>query len=378
MFDTFRVVIVYVFWLILGFVLFYDYLISLTFDWSSVKKWFLSIKNPPKKVVNPSKTSSAPLIDWKKVRGWFNKRKVWVVKQWTSLLGWFKSKTKKPAVKKVVKPVEKIIAIKQPEVVKTVKPVEKVDVVIKPEPVKEVVPPPVIKVEKPVEVAKKIVGRKEKVKETMTPIVQTKFLTAEDSQDEDDDMEDVVFFADTLVERPTFYSSLKGRIKDEFDRLFVNPGEEHVVAELVYKRGENNADFFADVFKYIFRYRKLISLELLQRLLDELLSMTSDPASMTLLYEAFVRVAYARRNQKGFLDAAKLTAEKDVKLHQDVLNTKDAYIYSFVRLAIILEKQQRISEALAVVQDAIARGLDDKTTTKFEGRRSRLLSKKNK
>ena len=252
------------------------------------------------------------------------------------------------------------------------------DVVIKPEPVKEVVPPPVIKVEKPVEVAKKIVGRKEKVKETMTPIVQTKFLTAEDSQDEDDDMEDVVFFADTLVERPTFYSSLKGRIKDEFDRLFVNPGEEHVVAELVYKRGENNADFFADVFKYIFRYRKLISLELLQRLLDELLSMTSDPASMTLLYEAFVRVAYARRNQKGFLDAAKLTAEKDVKLHQDVLNTKDAYIYSFVRLAIILEKQQRISEALAVVQDAIARGLDDKTTTKFEGRRSRLLSKKNK
>ena len=378
MFDTFRVVIVYVFWLILGFVLFYDYLISLTFDWSSVKKWFLSIKNPPKKVVNPSKTSSAPLIDWKKVRGWFNKRKVWVVKQWTTLLGWFKSKTKKPAVKKVVKPVEKIMAIKQPEVVKTVKPVEKVDVVIKPEPVKEVVPPPVIKVEKPVEVAKKIVGRKEKVKETMTPIVQTKFLTAEDSQDEDDDMEDVVFFADTLVERPTFYSSFKGRIKDEFDRLFVNPGEEHVVAELVYKRGENNADFFADVFKYIFRYRKLISLELLQRLLDELLSMTSDPASMTLLYEAFVRVAYARRNQKGFLDAAKLTAEKDVKLHQDVLNTKDAYIYSFVRLAIILEKQQRISEALAVVQDAIARGLDDKTTTKFEGRRSRLLSKKNK
>lgn len=112
MFDTFRVVIVYVFWLILGFVLFYDYLISLTFDWSSVKKWFLSIKNPPKKVVNPSKTSSAPLIDWKKVRGWFNKRKVWVVKQWTTLLGWFKSKTKKPAVKKVVKPVEKIIAIK--------------------------------------------------------------------------------------------------------------------------------------------------------------------------------------------------------------------------------------------------------------------------
>ncbi len=239
-------------------------------------------------------------------------------------------------------------------------------------------PPPVVKVEKPVEVAKKIVGRKEKVKETMTPVVQTKFLTAEDSQDEDDDMEDVVFFADTLVERPTFYSSLKGRIKDEFDRLFVNPGEEHVVAELVYKRGENNADFFADVFKYIFRYRKLISLELLQRLLDELLSMTSDPASMTLLYEAFVRVAYARRNQKGFLDAAKLTAEKDVKLHQDVLNTEDAYIYSFVRLAIILEKQQRISEALAVVQDAIARGLDDKTTTKFEGRRSRLLSKKNK
>jgi hypothetical protein len=100
MFDTFRVVIVYVFWLILGFVLFYDYLVSLTFDWSSVKKWFLSIKNPPKKSVPPSKPSK-PFIDWKKVKVWFNKRKVWVVKQWKSFLAWFKSKTKKPTVKKV-------------------------------------------------------------------------------------------------------------------------------------------------------------------------------------------------------------------------------------------------------------------------------------
>lgn len=357
MFDTVRVVIVYVFWLILGFVLFYDYLVTLTLDWSTVKKWFLSIKNPTKTSPAPAKVSNKPLIDWKKVKAWFSL-------SWKTVKSWFKPKAKKPVVHKVVKP--------------TLKPAEKVEFVVKPEPTKAVKATPVIKVEKPIDAPKKVVGRKEKVKETMTPVVQTKFLTAEDSQDEDDDMEDVVFFADTLVERPTFYSSLKGRIKDEFDRLFVNPGEEHVVPELVYKRGENNEDFFADVFKYIFRYRKLISLELLQRLLDELLSMTSDPASMTLLYEAFVRVAYARRNQKGFLDAAKLTAEKDVKLHQDVLNTKDAYIYSFVRLAIILEKQQRISEALAVVQDAIARGLDDKTTTKFEGRRSRLLSKKNK
>jgi hypothetical protein len=364
MFDTFRVIIVYVFWLILGFVLFYDYLVTLTFDWSSVKKWFLSLKNPPKKVVSQTNASSKPFVDWKKVNGWFTK-------QWQSILTLFKAKTKKTVIKQVEKPVVKPVE-------KTVKPVEKVVVAPKIETVKAVTLPPVVTVEKPVEIVKKTVGRKEKVKDTVTPVVQTKFLTAEDSQDEDDDMEDVVFFADTLVERSTFYPSLRGRIKDEFDRLFVNPGDEHIVPELVYTVSGNNADFFADIFKYIFRYRKLISLELLQRVLDELLSMTSDPASMTLLYEAFVRVAYARRQQKGFLDAAKLTAEKDVKLHQEVLNTKDAYIYSFVRLAIILEKQQRISEALAVVQDAISRGLDDKTTTKFEGRRSRLLSKKNK
>lgn len=330
-FDTLRVLSVYIFWLILGFVLFYDSLSQLTFDFSVVKKWFKSLTEKPKKVEN---TETPKVVG----KPWFSQTlkslSSWVNSSWKTILSWFKSKPKQNVKKADVKTT-------------VIKPVKKV-------------------------------GRKEKALEAVTPVVQTKFLTAEDSQDEDDDMEDVTFFADTLVERPTFYPSLKGRIKDEFDRLFVLETEDHVVPTLVYTVGGQNEDFFADVFKFIFRYRKLISLELLQRLLEELLSMTADPASMTLLYEAFIRVAYARRQQKGFLDAAKAIAEKDVKLHQDVLNTKDAYIYSFVRLAIILERQQRIDEALQLVQDAIARGLEDKTTTKFEGRRSRLLNKKNK
>jgi hypothetical protein len=62
-------------------------------------------------------------------------------------------------------------------------------------------------------------------------------------------------------------------------------------------------------------------------------------------------------------------------LQQSTLNARDKYVYSFTRLAIILEKQKLFKEALAIVEDALSRNLNDKTKNGYPGRKVRILKK---
>jgi hypothetical protein len=208
------------------------------------------------------------------------------------------------------------------------------------------------------------------------PQVPVKPSIENEDAEEETTMENTVFFNETIKESSTFYKSLKGKNKTDFDNLFVLQGPKHVVSTLNYVVGGNNSHFFSDLFKYIFQYRRFITVDLLNILLNEMLSLTQDPLSMTLLYEAYIRVAYARRQSIEFFKEAKRVCELDVALHYDVLKTKGKFVYSFVRLAIILEKEKNITKALEVVNKAILRELDDNNATKFESRRARLQSKK--
>jgi uncharacterized protein HemY len=47
-------------------------------------------------------------------------------------------------------------------------------------------------------------------------------------------------------------------------------------------------------------------------------------------------------------------------------------VYSFTRLAIILERKGATQEALRLVEDALKRNLDDRTKTGYLGRKERL------
>lgn len=292
---TFRILLTALFWLILGFVLFYEELMGLRFDWSTVSKtwnqWTKKSTIKPKKKATKKPFNTTPIAQ--------------------------------PVVKVDTKPVEKPITVQPPVVKKTV--VKKVPVNI----------------------------------------------------EEEAGMEDVTFFDQKIIEDKTFYASLTPQQKSEFNEFFILEHPRHLVKELQYTIGGDNESFFKDVFKYIFQYRRMISLGLLERLLEALLKQTTDPSVKTLLHEAFIRAAYARRQDKAFLEAAKRVSQADLLVHQNELNSKDTFVYVYVRLAIILEKEGKFSEALAVVQDAIARNLDDNHATKFESRRSRLLNKIN-
>jgi hypothetical protein len=249
-----------------------------------------------------------------------------------------------------------------------VKPIQKIEKVVAPKPLPapiKVEKPVVVKIEKPIEV--------KPIKVVPPPVV------VKDDDDEDESaMEEVTFFSNDLVESPTFYKSLKGKVKTEFDNLFVLDTPQHKVQSLQYQVGGNNGAFFTNVFKSIYAYRRVISVDLLNALLNELISLAKEPSSKSLLYEAYIRVAYARRKQPVFLQEAKRVCLLDIDLHKNVLKTKNAYVYSFVRLAIIYENEFRYKEAIAIIDEAIERKLEDKTVSQFAARRLRIAQKYNK
>lgn len=248
----------------------------------------------------------------------------WLVEQWTALT--------------------KVKAVSKPKPVVVAKPVEQPKPVVAPKPVPKPAPKPVVKEEK--------------------------------EEEEEDAMANVQIFKKKIKARATFYESLTEAQKTEFRSYFVDEGKDKLVKELTYTLKGNNDAFFEKVFNYIFAFRKVISLGLLVRLTEELLSLSSgDPEVQTILYEAAIRVAYARRKSVQFLDQAQAWAKEDVTLHQTKLNTKGTYVYSYTRLAIILEKKGQFKDALALVEDAKKRNIKEKTKTGLAGREARLLKK---
>ena len=201
-------------------------------------------------------------------------------------------------------------------------------------------------------------------------------MKEEKEEEEEDAMANVQIFKKKIKARATFYESLTDAQKAEFRSYFVDEGKDKLVKELTYTLKGNNDAFFERVFNYIFAFRKVISLGLLTKLTEELLSLSEGDADVqTILFEAAIRVAYARRKAVQFLDQAEVWSKEDVKLHQTKLNTKGKIVYSFTRLAIILEKKGQFKEALALVEESKSRNLKEKTKTGLEGRKARLLKK---
>ena len=224
-----------------------------------------------------------------------------------------------------------------------------------------VVPPPA-----------KVVVKKKVVKKTTpkpAPLPEPK----EEVVEEDNALANVQIFKKKINARTTWYASLTDAEKLEFRSYFVEDAPTHLVKDITYKLNGNNDQFFERVFNYIYEYRKVISSNLLQKLTDELLFFAEgDPEVQTLVYEAATRVAYYRRKDKTMLAYAETLARADVALQQGVLKAKNTYVYSFTRLAIILERRGDIQEAIALVDDALARKLTDRTKTGYQGRKERL------
>ena len=162
-------------------------------------------------------------------------------------------------------------------------------------------------------------------------------------------------------------------LKAEFDRLFVLAGQDHVVKSLQFNRGKDNNVFFQNVFNQLYAYRKLISFGLLTALYEELTQLLSgQPSLVTAVNEATIRIMFYRRKEAIFLEQCEALCQEDIALHLDVLKTRSGFVYSFKRLAILLEKQGLYEDAIAMCDRAMNLNLDDKTQGGYRGRKERI------
>jgi hypothetical protein len=257
-----------------------------------------------------------------------------------------------------------------------------VDLQAKPEPTPVVktqpVPSPVIKVvEATPEPVIKVVEPTPVVKEA---IIEEKAETTEPQEKEEEvDFTNVEIFSKTLNLNLNFYESLTPSLREEFDRYYVLDHDQHLVKTLTFIPKGDNQLFFKYVFNHLYTYRKLISSGLISVLTEELIRLAEgNPKIQTILYEIATRTAYFRRKDGAYLALAEDYATRDIQLHRTVFKSNNTYVYSYTRLAIILEKKKRFVDALTLVEEALRLNLTDKTVNGYAGRRLRILDKQRK
>ena len=213
-----------------------------------------------------------------------------------------------------------------------------------------------------------------KAKALFVEKVEEVVIAEDDGQaDEQEEVIQDLDFSKVTFTKTSFYESLTDNLRKEFDRLFIDEGVDHVAKTLLFIRGETNEVFFTNVFNQIYKYRRLISFDLLLALHEELTTQAQNtPALVSSINEAAIRVLFYRRKDGIFLEKCEELCQEDIALHLDVLKTRSGFVYSFKRLAILLERQGLYEDAIAMCDRAIALRLDDMTKGNYAGRKERL------
>ena len=213
-----------------------------------------------------------------------------------------------------------------------------------------------------------------KAKALFVEKVEEVVIAEDDGQaDEQEEVIQDLDFSKVTFTKTSFYESLTDTLRKEFDRLFIDEGVDHVAKTLLFIRGETNEVFFTNVFNQIYKYRRLISFDLLLALHEELTTQAQNtPALVSSINEAAIRVLFYRRKDGIFLEKCEELCQEDIALHLDVLKTRSGFVYSFKRLAILLERQGLYEDAIAMCDRAIALRLDDMTKGNYAGRKERL------
>lgn len=209
------------------------------------------------------------------------------------------------------------------------------------------------------------------VEKTATPVLNQTTIV----EDETEDTTSVDLSALEMKDTG-FYESLTPILKSEFDRYFVLEGEAHLVKSLLFVPGQVNTSFYQTIFNSLYAYRKVISFDLLMAIYEEIKQqLAGRPNLITAINEATIRILFYRRKDPIFLETCETLCQEDIALHLDVLKTRKGFVYSFKRLAILLEKQGLYEDAIAMCDRALNLNLDDKTQGGYAGRKLRILKR---
>jgi|GEM_PF-3276369 len=163
-------------------------------------------------------------------------------------------------------------------------------------------------------------------------------------------------------------------LKEEFNQTFVAENREVKVPELKYVPQTTNELFYRNLFRYIHRFAKVLSGNLLSNLTQTVVSLTTDEETKLKIVESSTRTAEALSNQPPVEYLLKIL-RRNVALNRDVLNPRNKYVYSYQRLATLLEELGIYVEAVIVAREAYERGLVDTPEATFEKRLTRLEKK---
>ncbi|MFZ9139151.1 MAG: InlB B-repeat-containing protein, partial [Bacilli bacterium] len=253
-------------------------------------------------------------------------------------------------------PVDKPILKEKPKSEKTVKKIEQEVPKPKPAPIpeKKVSPP---KVAKPKVDLSKVVTKPI----ALDPQIEQELVTNE-------------IFKAPLKIRKDPIENYDAPLKAEFNQTFVSDNRQVKVPELVYVPQTTNEAFYRNLFRYIHRFANVLSAPLLSNLTQTVVKLTTDEEAKLKIIEASTRTAEALSQQPPVEYLLKIL-RRNVALNRDVLNPRDKYVYSYQRLATLLEELGIYVEAVIVAREAYERGLIDTPEATFEKRLTRLEKK---
>jgi TPR repeat protein len=170
-----------------------------------------------------------------------------------------------------------------------------------------------------------------------------------------------------------YYHDLPEELKSEFRDLFIDGGRVSIPRFPFYVIDGDNTMFFRLVFTFITRYRKIISIALLENLYNYLVEKFGDnPIAISRINDKLIRIYFTRRKEEGILDKCEAKCREDIDYCLKYVQNYPANLYSFKRLTMILERGDRLYEARALCKKAIEIGLVDGTKAGYAGRLERI------
>lgn len=280
--------------------------------------------------------------------------------------------TPAPKPKPVVKTKKKVAPTKpveKPATVKTVAPAMPTPPAqpVAPQPKVQNLPKP--ETTKPVEVNKpvpKVEVKKPAEKVPPMPEVKPEVI--------DQQLTDTIIFSKPLKIKVDPAENFKPEVKTEFDNVFVSDKRAVKVPELTYVPQTTNVPFYTNLFRYIHRFAGVLTEGLLGTLTQSVIKLTDDKEAQLKIVEASTRTAEGLKTNHN-QDYLLKILRRNVALNRDVLNPRNKYVYSYQRLATLLEEMGIYLEAVILVREAYERGLVDTPDATFEKRLTRLEKK---
>ena len=178
------------------------------------------------------------------------------------------------------------------------------------------------------------------------------------------------------IVRDDYYYNLPPELKIEFKDLFIDRNQIIVPRCPAYIIDGDNTIFFQLVFTYVTRFRKIISIALLENLYEYLYEkFIENPKIVPRLNDKLIRIYFARRDESDNLSKCEAKCREDVAFNIEFVENFPRNLNSYKRLVIILENLGKFEEAQAFCERAIALGLTDRTKANYPGRLEKINKK---